>query len=161
MDIFDFAMGMELDGKKYYEKLAAETPVTGLATIFTRLAVDEQKHYDIFRDLKGGVTSKMAGTTVLEDAKNLFRELMKDDTIVGSMKKGLDGYQHAMKIEKDSVHFYEDAARKESRGEVSALLLRIAGEEQKHYNIMDNLYDFALKPEYFLAWREFSNLKQL
>jgi len=103
----------------------------------------------------------MADTTVLEEAQNLFRELTKDNTIVGGLKKDLDGYRHAMKIEADSVRLYEDAARKESRGEVAALLRRIAGEEQKHYNIMENLYDFVLKPEYFLAWREFSNLKEL
>jgi rubrerythrin len=161
MNTFDFAMKMEMDGKHYYEKLAAQTPIVGLATIFTRLAADEQKHYDVVQSLKAGATGTMSDTTVLEESKNLFQELMKDDSIVGSMKKDLDGYRHAMKIEADSVRLYEEAARKESSKEVSDLLLRIAGEEQKHYNIMENLYDFALKPEYFLEWREFSNLKQL
>ena len=43
MNIFEFAMKMELDGKAYYEKLVAETAVVGLKTIFTNLAADEQK----------------------------------------------------------------------------------------------------------------------
>ncbi|MDA8413784.1 MAG: ferritin family protein [Desulfobacteraceae bacterium] len=161
MNIFDFAEKMELDGKKYYEKLAAETPVAGLATIFTRLAEDEQKHYDVIQGLRAGVSGNMPDSTVLEDSKNLFQDLMKDKTVLGGMKKDLDGYLHAVKIEEDSVRFYEDAARKESSPETSALLLRIAAEEKKHLNIMENLYDFVLKPEYFLAWREFSNLEGL
>ena len=161
MDIFDFALKMELDGEKYYEKLAADTSGAGLATIFTRLAADEQKHYDVILSLKGGVTGKMYDTTVLEDTKNLFQEMVEDKAVVGSMKKDLDGYRHAMKIEEDSIRFYEDAARKEKSKDASELLLKIAGEEQKHFNIMENLYDFVLKPEYFLAWREFSDLDRL
>ncbi|HEY6871918.1 MAG TPA: hypothetical protein VI298_04220 [Geobacteraceae bacterium] len=41
------------------------------------------------------------------------------------------------------------------------LLLRIANEEKKHYNIMENFYDFVLAPQSFLAWGEFSNLREL
>lgn len=160
MDIFDFAMKMELDGKKYYEKLANETTHAGLITIFTRLAKDEQKHYDVIQSLKAGAIATMADTTVLEESKNLFQDLITDDFIVGSMKKDLDGYRHAVKIEEDSIRFYEDAASKESSKEVADLLLRIAGEEKKHFNIMENLYDFVLKPEYFLASAEFSNLNK-
>ncbi|MBI2354942.1 MAG: ferritin family protein [Deltaproteobacteria bacterium] len=161
MNIFDFAMKMELDGKAYYEKLATETPVIGLKAIFTNLASDEQKHYDTIRSLKTGETRAMADTHVLESAKNLFEDLMVDKTIVGSLRKSLDGYQHARKIEADSVRFYEDAAKKESNPQAAQLLLKIAEEEKKHYNIMDNLYDLVLAPQNFLAWGEFSNLKEL
>jgi rubrerythrin len=161
MNIFDFAMKMELDGKAYYEKLAAEAAVAGLKTIFVRLAADEQKHYDTIQDLKSGTFGAMADSTVLEEAKNLCADLTGDKNIVGSLKISLDGYEHARNIEAYSVRFYEDAAGKESNPETARLLLRIADEEKKHYNIMDNLYDFTLAPQNFLAWGEFSNLKEL
>lgn len=161
MNLFDFAMKMELDGKAYYEKLAAETPLSGLKTIFTRLAADEQKHYDAVQAIKAGVAGAMADTTVLEEAKNLFESLMGDKTIVGGLRKDLDGYRHAMKIEADSVRLYEDMAKKENNPETAQLILKIANEEKKHYNIMENLYDFVLAPQNFLAWGEFSNLREL
>lgn len=161
MNIFDFAMKMELDGKAYYEILASEATQAGLKTIFIRLAADEQKHYDTIQALKSGVSGAMADSTVLEEAKNLFADLTEDKNIVGSLKRSLDGYKHARKTEADSVRFYEDAAGKESNPDTAKLLLRIANEEKKHYNIMDNLYDFTLAPQYFLAWGEFSNLKEL
>jgi len=161
MNIFDFAMKMELDGKAYYEKLAEETVVSGLKNIFTSLATDEQKHYETIQAIKTGENLTMADSTVLEKAKNLFEELMADKNISGSLNKSLDGYQHARKIEADSVKLYEDMAKKEDNPETAQLLLRIANEEKKHYNILDNLYDFVLAPQNFLAWGEFSNLKEL
>jgi rubrerythrin len=161
MNILDFAMKMELDGKAYYEVLAAETTVAGLKSIFTSLAADEQKHYETILAIKAGTNPKMADSTVLEKARNLFEELAADKNIVGSLKKSLDGYQHARKIEADSVRLYEDMAKKEEKPETVQLLLRIANEEKKHFNILDNLYDFVLAPQYFLAWGEFSNLKDL
>ena len=52
-------------------------------------------------------------------------------------------------------------AKKEINPEVTQILLKIASEEKKHFNIMDNLYDYTLAPQNFLAWAEFSNLKEL
>lgn len=161
MDVFEFALKMEMDGKAYYEKLKDETDVIGLKTIFTNLAADEQKHYETIQSIKLGYAKSMIDTKVLEETRNLFEELKNDKNIVGSMSKSLDGYQHARKIEADSVRFYEDAAIKETNPETRQLLLKIADEEKKHYTIMDNLYDFTLAPQNFLAWREFSNLKEL
>jgi len=161
MDIFDFAMKMELDGKAFYEKLAGETGDGGLKTIFASLAADEQKHYDTIQAIKTGGKWTMTDSRVLEAAKNLFEKLAGDKHIGGGLRKSLDGYQYARKIEADSVRFYEEAASKEGNPETAQILLRIAEEEKKHFNIMDNLYDFALAPEYFLAWGEFSNLKEL
>lgn len=160
MNIFDFAMKMELDGKAYYEKLAADASDGGLKSIFSNLAADEQKHYEIIQSIKSGTKLTMADSTVLEKAKNLFEQLMTDKSIAATLKKSLDGYQHARKIEADSVKFYEDMAKKEDNPETVQILLRIANEEKKHFNILDNLYDYILAPQNYLAWGEFSNLKE-
>jgi rubrerythrin len=160
MNVFDFAMQMEMDGKAHYEKLAAGTPVAGLNKIFIMLAADEQKHFETIQAMKSGGLDSIAGSTALDEARNVFQGLMDDRTHLGGLKKDLDGYRHAMKIEADSVKLYEDMAKKESRENIVLLLLKIANEEKRHYNIMENLYDFVLAPDNFLAWGEFSNLKE-
>lgn len=160
MNIFDFAMEMEMDGKAHYEKLAAGTPIKGLETIFRLLAADEQKHFDVIQEMKAGGSGTIADSRALDEAKNIFQGLMGDKALLGGLRKDLDGYRHAMKIEADSVKLYEDMARKEEGKEVAQLLLKIADEENKHYNIMENLYDFVLAPQNYLAWGEFSNLKE-
>ena len=161
MNIFDFAMEMELEGKAYYQKLAADTADVGLKSIFSTLASDEQKHYDVILSIKSGTGLNMIDSTVLEEAKNLFELLITDKKASVGLKKSLDGYQHARKIEADSVTLYEDMAKKEDDPEIVQLLLRIANEEKKHFNVLDNLCDFVLAPKYYLAWGEFSNLKEL
>ena len=160
MNIFDFAMKMELDGKAYYEKLATDTTDGGLKSIFSNLAADEQKHYDIIQTIQSGTKLKMVDSKVLEEARNLFELLMTDKSIANILKKSLDGYQYARKIEADSVKLYEEMAKKEDNPENVQLLLRIANEEKKHFNILDNLYDYVLAPQNYLAWGEFSNLKE-
>jgi rubrerythrin len=161
MDVFEFALKMELDGKAYYEKLAGETAIRGFKVIFSRLAEDEQKHYDTVKAISQGTDVSMAETTVLDGAKNVFQEMIGDEQLLGGMKENLQAYEHAKNVEADSIRLYEDLATKESNPQIAALLRRIADEEKKHYNIMENLYDMALRPKYYLEWREFSNLGQL
>jgi len=161
MKVYDFAMEMELDGKDYYEKLAGDTTDIGLKSIFTSLASDEQKHYEMIQSLKSGMKLKMTDTAVLENAKNLFERLRSDKSIAGGLKKSLDGYEHARKIEADSIKFYEEMATKEDDPETVQVLLKIVIEEKKHFSILDNLCDFVQAPLSYLAWGEFSNLKEL
>ena len=41
MNIFDYAMQMEYDGKKYYHELSEKSKDPGIKSIFTMLANDE------------------------------------------------------------------------------------------------------------------------
>lgn len=161
MNVFDFAMKMETDGKAYYEKLARESKAAGLQTIFTRLAADEQKHYEIFRELQtSGRVPAMSESTALAEARNVFVDLLRVGADAGGGADDLAAYRHAMKLEADSFRLYEEAAARETATEVRHLLLKIAGEEQKHFNILENIYHFVNAPNQYLAWREFSNLDE-
>ena len=161
MDVFDFAMKMELQGKTIYENLTASTRVPGLKTIFSGLAADEQKHYEIFRGLKEGKAWIMTDSVMLEQAQSVFRDLLADKDRLVELQEDLEAYQVGLKIEADSVRLYEDMARKEQEPETVQLYLRIANEEKKHFNIMENICDFLMRPKYYLEWREFSNLHEL
>jgi hypothetical protein len=161
MNIFDFAMKMEEDGKAYYEKLASQTSLPGLRTIFTRLAEDEQKHYEIFQGLKtSGTVPAMQDTTIIAEAKNVFEELPKGEETLKGLKGDLAAYQHAMKIESNSFQFYKKAAGEENNPVTQKLLARIADEEHKHFNVLENIFNFVNAPNQSLAWGEFSNLDE-
>lgn len=161
MDVFEFAMTMEKDGKTYYENLARETGLEGLKTIFTQLAVDEQKHFETFRDLKAGKkVAAIPESKTLSQAKNIFAALPTGESALKGVLGDLDAYQHAMKLESDSFRLYEEAAAKEKDPEIKALLLKIAAEEHKHFNILGNIYHFVNAPNQSLAWGEFSNIDE-
>ena len=161
MNVFDYAIKMELDGKAFYEKLAKETESEGLQKIFNELAEDEQKHCDIFSRLKENQNIKsMSDSTALEGAKNIFTEMQADVSSQQLQKTNLDAYQQAMNAEKESAKLYRDAAAKEENAEVKAMLLKIAIEEEKHLNILENIFDFVNAPTQSLVWGEFSNLNE-
>ena len=78
MNICDFAMEMEDNGCEYYKSLASAATLPGLKTIFTDLAEDERKHFEIFRALKeGGQIPPMAESESLQTAQNVFSLLFK------------------------------------------------------------------------------------
>lgn len=160
MNIFDFAIKMERDGKAFYEKLASKSTLPGLRTIFSRLAEDEQKHCDTFLALKGGEKNlAMADSTALQFSKNVFAALPKGSG--DAVKDDLDSYRYAMEIEAESFRLYESTAKAEEEDEgTKRLLLKIAAEEHKHFQILENIYSFANAPNQYLAWGEFSNLEE-
>jgi len=161
MNIFDYAMQMELDGKAFYERLAADANSEGLKTIFSSMAIDENKHYELFKQMKdeaGALT--MADSTALDGAKNIFTELQKKGTAISPDTKSLEAYRYAMQVEADSATLYQEAAEKETQQEIRDLLLRIAVEERKHLNILENVFEFVNAPNQSLVWAEFSNLKE-
>ncbi|PLX84731.1 MAG: ferritin [Desulfuromonas sp.] len=160
MNVFDFALQMETDGKVFYEKMARETKIPGLNTIFSRLADDEQKHYETIRALKDESPPSMAQTMVLEATQNVFTELLHEKDALGPIEGDLEGYRYAMKIEAESFRFYENAAKRDKDPAVAALLLRIADEERKHFNIVENILHFVDAPNNYLAWGEFSNIEE-
>lgn len=160
MDIFEFALKMELDGKAYYEKLAEGTAQEDLKKIFYSLAQDEQKHFETIKAMHEQKIVSMDDSEVLEEARNVFQVLLSKGKHSAQLSSDLVVYQHAMTIEAKSQKFYEDAAKHEKNFEAAKLFMRIAEEEKKHFNIMDNIYTFTLAPHHFLAWGEFSNLTE-
>lgn len=165
MNVYEFALKMEKNGKDFYARLADGTPVTGLKTIFTMLSHEEEKHYHVVKELCEGGDPAMAESSVLDDAKNLFETMVAEKHFekhgVTLQEKDLEGYLYGMKVEADSIRLYTDFAAKEKASGPKVVLLRIAEEEKKHYNILENIYEFVLKPQYFLQWREFTNSDEM
>lgn len=159
MNVFEFAMKMEQDGKAYYENLAIQTSLPGLKTIFSELAEDEQKHYEVFEKLQaGGDVPAMQDSTAIESARNIFEDLPKGKIALTAIGESVAAYDHAMKLESEGFKFYERAAAEEKDPEAKKLLLKIAEEERKHYNILENIHNFINAPNQSLDWAEFSNL---
>jgi len=162
MNVLDVAASKELEMKSCYEKIARESSLVGICTIFSLLARDEEKHYEMVLALKNGTYPELpTDSTVLETAREMVGGFVGDKDVAGSLRNDLEGYRLALAMEDESVRFYEKIAAAENDAASRKVLLKILGEEKKHYNVVENLYDFAFKPEYFLAWAEFSNLREL
>ena len=160
MDIFECAIKMEEDAKKYYEKLAAATGVLELKNLFTMLAAAEQEHHDALVEMKGSIDPQKAQFKALQEAACIFQPLLSKRDLMAELKEDPDAYKHVVKEEEEAVRFYEELAAQAKDEGTREILLKIADEERKHLNIVENIYSFVESPKTYLAWGEFSNLKE-
>jgi len=163
MNVFDFALKLEQDGKTLYDKLAAEAPASELKNIFNLLGAVEQEHYDAIKAMQQGIDPATAQSTALEKAgqiKNSFRQLLERKDTLSLLKGDPDGFEHVLKAEEESIRLYKELAAAELNPAAKKLYLEFAAEEEKHLSIIENIYEFVEKPHTYLAWGEFSNLAE-
>lgn len=157
MDIFEFAINMERDGRQYYLDLVSKTSHTGLQKILTMLADDEQKHEQIIAQSRSG-SCGMTETTVLEAAKNIFQQARDFGDVADLSGDEAALYRHAMELEQKSISFYLDRADQEEQPQQKQLFETLADEEKKHYRLLEGLVDFVTQPETWLEDAEFTHL---
>lgn len=157
MNIFDCAIKMEEEARVFYSELAAAATVPELKNLFTLLADAEQEHHDALVDMKKSIDPQKAQFKALQEAACLFRPLLSKREI---MAEDPDAYSHVVKEEEKGIRFYEELAEQAQDEGTRKILLMIAEEERKHLSIVENIYSFIESPKNFLAWGEFSNLKE-
>ncbi len=158
MDIFDFAMQMEEDGKNFYLELVEKATDKGMKSIFKMLANDELKHYYIIKDMKEK-QPVMAETEVLENAKNIFAEMKEKNEEMDFPASAIDLYKKAQEIEERSRSFYLDRSEEIEGPGQKELFLKLAEEEKKHYFLLENIIEFVSRPQTWLENAEFNRLE--
>ena len=149
MNIFKFAKQMELDGERYYRKLADQSDSAGLIKIFLMLAGEEVKHYKVI-DLmsRGAGLPEVAETKILDHVKNIFVDMKATEPHLRiDSTAATKSYSHARDLEEESRKFYLAQADKIPDEAQAAIFSRLAGEEAKHLRIMETLVEFVSRPE--------------
>ncbi|MFQ5721031.1 MAG: ferritin family protein [Candidatus Aminicenantales bacterium] len=159
MNVFDYAMEMEADGRKFYLEIAAKSKNQGIKTIAKMLANDEQKHFNILKKLKEE-QPVLEKTEILKNAKNVFAE-MKDkiDEFI-KPESEIELYKKAQEIEKKSENFYLEKAEGLKENYQKEIFKKIAEEEKKHYFLLENIIQFVSRPLTWLDDAEFYHLDE-
>lgn len=149
MDIYGFAMQMEKDGENYYRELTAKCGTIGLRRIFTMLADDEVRHFQMIQQLQMKMAAVQTGETViLENVKNIFVEMKeeKQELYIDSTAETI-AYRKACDIEDDSRRFYLENAAKSEDEPTRKVFQQLAREEEKHLRVMEAVVEFVSRPE--------------
>ena len=160
MDIYDYAMKMERDGEAYYRELAEKTGNTGLKNILAMLADAEVKHYHLFREMRENSPVEAEDSPILKDVKNIFTRLKETEETGGVDSSEVDLYRKAQEIEKQSRDYYREKAGEAGDEAHRDIFLKIAEEEQKHFNILENIVSFVSQPEQWLEDAEWYHLDE-
>jgi rubrerythrin len=158
MDIFEYAMQMEKDGEDYYRQLVGQTENKGLKAIFSMLADEEVKHYEVVEQMKTH-SPQMTQTQVLTDAKNVFVHMKESGETFDFDARQVELYKKAQDIEKKSQDFYSEKAQEVTKEEQKEIFKQLASEEEKHYFLLENIIEFVSRPDTWLENAEFHHLE--
>lgn len=160
MDIYKYAMQMELDGRHYYLDLAEKANNTGLKNILTMMADSEAKHYNVILSMqKNEKTQFSADTGVLTNVKNVFMR-MKEEKEFDVDVSQVEFYKKALKVEADSQKFYLERADEEKDSHRKEIFLKLADEEKNHCVLLENLIGFVSQPADWLENPEWYHLDE-
>ncbi len=160
MDIYKYAMQMEVDGRHFYIDLAEKTNNKGLKNILTMMADSEAKHYNVILDMqKNYKTEFSADTEVLTKVKNIFVK-MKEEKDFDVDASQAEFYKKALKVEADSQKFYLERADEEKDSHRKEIFLKLADEERKHCVLLENLIGFVSQPADWLENPEWYHLDE-
>ncbi len=163
-DVFEFAMQMEVDGKAYYEDMASKTKIPALKKILVGLAEDEQRHYQIFKNLRDNLSedvSKLSekSSTIMGTAKNVFQEISGQTIEVDTAADAIEVWKQAQDIEKKSEDFYREKVNEVPDKTAKDLLRKIADEEHKHWALIEAVMQFLHRPDRWLEDAEWNHLE--
>jgi rubrerythrin len=163
MNIFEYAMQMETDGRAFYLEHAAKATQPELKTILLELAEDEQKHYNLFKALRDGHTAEYkeeAKTKILATVKNVFQQMKsahQDFKFPADAKKI---WEQAREVEKKAEAFYREQVSVVDRPDQKSVLTKIADEEHRHWVTLQNVIEFLDRPNQWLENAEWSGLEE-
>jgi rubrerythrin len=163
VDIFDYAMKMEMDGRLFYVEHANKATSPELKKILLELADDEQKHYNIFKALRDGHVAEYKEsekTTILATVKNVFEALRAEGQAYSFPPDAKQIWEQAREVEKKTEAFYREKANEVTKPEQARILHKIADEEHRHWVTMQNIIQFLDRPNHWLENAEWGNLEE-
>lgn len=155
MKVLRFAQELDESGRSFYAEMAARSDHPGVRRIFQGLADEEELLLQRHRALAARGDAIDAAT--LDRGVNVFEQLRRREEHF-QVADDVTAYHLALDAEREVLQQYRSAAQAEEHPAVRKLLNRLARDEQRQVEELQNLYDFANAPNHFLAWGEFSNL---
>lgn len=156
MNALEYAIQMEVDGEKFYRKLALENKDNDLNQVFISLAEDERKHAKIIKEKLAGIYSSLEKSDV-ENEKNIFSNVTGLDP-ENSVPKQLDVYRMASEMEEKSIELYKKllSESKEDK-DIFELLIK---EEEEHYKMIEEIITMVNRPNEWVESAEFGLRKK-
>jgi len=157
MNAMEMAMKMEQEAVDFYTTCAGKTNNPIGKKMFLSIVEDEKYHMACAAKVVQGQEFKPAETTPLQDMKMIF-EQSKEAMLqrVSSTTDELDALETAMKMEKETVAFYQKAAAQAASAEEKAFFECLIKDEEEHFAIFQNTHSFLSDTGNWFMWDEHS-----
>ena len=155
MNVYEYAMKVEKEGEAYYREMVAQAQNPGLKRIFSMLADEEVKHYNIFKNMMKKENIDLEKLDLITDTKTIFQTLLQERDNVSLDKDQIQFYKDAIAREESSKNFYSEKAQELESATEKAIFLQIAEEEVKHKRVLEEIVIYLEEPADWVASAEF------
>jgi rubrerythrin len=155
MNMLEMALKMEEDAISFYEEAAKKTKHPVGKKMFVTISEDEKRHLEIVTQIIKGLHATNKDVSPMKNVKSIMKslknEMMKK---VEASADEMEAFKIAMKMEQEGIAFYTQALANATKVKEKALLERLIQEEQEHYAIFSNSYQFLANTGSWFLWEE-------
>lgn len=157
MNAIEIAKKMETDAIRFYQEAAEKTGYPAGKKMFETVVEDEKKHLEVICNILKGMDVSIEDVPTMQNVKTVF-ETMKDQMMkkVEATSDELEAFAIAMQMEKEGVDFYTKLAAEATTDKEKKLFEKMIQEEEHHYRIFANTYDFLKDTGNWFMWDEHS-----
>ncbi len=165
IDILNKAIAFEEEGMRFFKDRAENAPSNLERNIFHSLAKDESGHKAYLLRLRDELVRTNNIDSLTEDdqehhpPRQVFEEsLASVQDPYNAEAEELEILNGAMEVEKKGFAMYSHAAKEVKSSKARELFEHLAAEEQNHYQLLRNTYDYMSNPE---EWHGFDESPML
>lgn len=155
MDALEIAAKMETDAISFYTEAERKTRHPAGKKMFQTIAEDEKRHLKMLQQMVKGLQITHKDVSPVKNVKTVFEamknEMMRRVEVTGDE---LEAFKIAMQMEKEGVEFYKQTLKGAQKDKERALMERLIGEEQQHYELFSNTYQFLSDTGNWFMWEE-------
>jgi rubrerythrin len=155
MDALELAMKMEKDAIMFYSEAARKTKYPAGKKMFDTITEDEKRHLEMISQIIKGLNVTPKDVSPMKNVKTVF-ESMKNEMMkkVEASADELEAFKVAMRMEQEGMEFYKKMLAGAKKEKEKALLEKLIQEEQQHYAIFANTYQFLAETGNWFLWEE-------
>lgn len=154
-DAIETAIKMETDAISFYGEAAKKTGYPFGKEMFKGFIKDETRHLKMLQGIFKGLNIAFEFVRPKETIKTVFSE-MKDEMMqkAKALDDELEAVSIAMKMEKEGYDYYKKAAANADSDKEKELFERLAEEENDHYSILNETYNFLDNTGHWYMYEE-------
>lgn len=157
MKSIELALKMETDAIKFYSEAAEKVSHPVGKKMFLTIVEDEKSHVKMIDELLKGLDLTIRESNPISAVSTIF-EQMKDKMMerVQAQRDDLEAFRIAMEMEKEGIVFYRKVLEEVSTEKERKLFERLIFEEEQHFKIFSDTYNFLKDTGNWFMWKEFS-----
>jgi len=139
----------------FIQRLREKTAHSFGRKMFESFALDEKRHLEMLKGILKGLNIEIREREPGEAVKSIF-ETLKPEMMerIEATTDEINALKMALDMEKEGFEYYKKVTAGTSDAKEKALFQRLAGEEEKHYNILQNTYAFLADTGNWFMWDE-------